>query len=106
MTAQEYTEMKERRAMLNARQMAARDQARDLRAQADTLDQQRARDKATCAELDAQLQAYERALPRGTPARVPHPEKPGVVIEYVEKPAPPAETLTFGRALKKVFTGR
>lgn len=107
MTPAEYREMKEQRASLNAKQEALRLQAIDLTAQAETARSNRKNIKAHVAEIDVKLQAYEREQVK--PVRSPHPDKPNVLIERVEVPVEVPvlveQPMTWGRALKKVFTG-
>ena len=111
MTDRELASLKEQREALNERQKHDRDHARELRSQAQTLEERRAQDKATVAELDVQIQSEERTraaaaalalAAAGQSKRQPHPSKPDVLIETVEVEKP----VTFGRALKKVFLGR
>ena len=105
MTPEEYREMKEQRASLNAKQEALRLHKADLLRQAETCDSNRRNVKAHVAELDAKLQAYER---EHAGVRVPHPDKPNVLIERVEVPVvvEVEKPVSWGRAMKKVFTGQ
>jgi alkanesulfonate monooxygenase SsuD/methylene tetrahydromethanopterin reductase-like flavin-dependent oxidoreductase (luciferase family) len=80
MNVQEYNAMKARRAELNARQEKLRLEAQQLVAMAETAKDTRAKLKSVVAELDQQLQAYERE----------HAAKPApvVVVKVARQPEP------------------
>lgn len=104
MNATEYVAEKAQLDAWNQRDKDYQRQIKEAEALVLTLRDARARNKAQYAEKLAKVQAYEKEV--ATKDRMPHPTKPNVVVETVTVVEKVQEPVTFGRALKKVFTGR
>ena len=108
MDATEYRAAVEKLAAWNARDQDYQRRLKELAAEIQTVTNNRRNNKSQYGELLAKAQEFEKAHNK---TRAPHPDKPNVVVETVAVEVPievlveVEKPLSFGRALKKVFTG-